>query len=141
MYKYVALLFAGLLMSDVASADMTGCVLTYNMKGWSFVYKEYRGSGVVRCRNGQQANVAIISRAVGMTLGMSEISDGKGVISAVNSIDEVFGTYVAFDGHAGVTRSVEGRVMTKGVVSLALSGIGRGVDLGVTIGAFSIRPR
>lgn len=141
MAKFVALLLSGLfLYSSSAVADMT-CKLTYRMEGWSFIYKEYKGSGVVSCRNGQRANVAIISRGVGMTLGKSEIDNGIGVISDVKSIGEVFGTYVSLDGHAGATKSVEGRVMTKGMVSLALSGIGRGVDLGVTIGAFTIKPR
>lgn len=140
MAKFVVLLFSGLLFSGSAAAGMT-CHLTYHMEGWSFIYKEYKGSGVVRCRNGQQANVAIVSRGVGATLGRSEINNGKGVISYVESINEVFGAYVSLDGHAGVTRSVEGRVMTKGLVSLALSGVGRGVDLGVTLGAFTIKPR
>ncbi len=139
--KFGLLLLAFSIFPVSAAAGLTQCTLTYRIEGWSFVYREYKGNGVVRCRNGQQTNVAIVSRGVGVTIGKSEINHGKGVISDVNSIDEVFGTYVFLDGHAGATKSVEGRVMTKGVVSLALSGHGRGVDFGATIGAFSIKPR
>lgn len=129
------------LMSASAAAEMIGCSLTYSMRGWSFAYAEYRGDGVVSCSNGQWANVAIVSRGAGFTVGKSEIDKGRGIITEVQSIEEVFGTYLFLDGHAGVTKSVEGRVMTKGEVSLVLSGIGRGMDLGVTFGAFSIKPK
>lgn len=75
-----------------------------------------------------------------MTLGKSEINNGKGVFSEVKSINEIYGTYVVLGGHAGATKSVEAQVMTKGEVSLAISGKGRGFDLGVTLGAFTISP-
>ncbi len=105
------------------------------------MYKEYKGTGHVTCRNGQQANVAIVSRGGGFTMGKSEIDNGSGVISEVKDINEVYGTYVFLEGHAGATKSVEGLVMTKGEVSLVLTGSGRGFDLGVTLGAFTISPR
>ena len=73
-----------------------------------------------------------------MTLGKSEIDNGRGRFTQVKDISEIFGTYVAVDGHAGATKSVEGWAMSKGEVSLALSGRGRGFDLGVAIGAFTI---
>jgi len=117
---------------------MTDCKLTYHLKGWSFVYKEYRGAGQVNCINGQFADVTIVSRSAGFTLGRSEIDHGEGLISAVNDINEVFGTYVLLEGHAGATKSIEGTLMTKGIVSLVLTGRGRGIDLGITLGAFSI---
>ena len=114
------------------------CTLSYSVKGWSFIYKEYRGSGTVNCANGQSAAVQIVARGGGLTFGRSEIH-GRGRFSEVYSIDEVFGTFVEAAGHAGVTRSAEGRAMTKGTVSLALSGTGRGVDLGASFGGFTIR--
>ncbi|WP_031435659.1 hypothetical protein [Methylomarinum vadi] len=123
------------------AAQMTTCTLTYSLQGWSFVYKEYKGQGLVSCRNGQRANVSIISRGGGFTIGKSEINHGTGVITEVKNIQEVFGTYAFLDGHAGATKSVEGRVMTKGEVSLALAGYGRGFDIGVAIGALTIKPR
>jgi len=112
--------------------------MTYNLKGWSFLYKTYDGRGFVKCWNGQRANVRIVARGVGLTLGKSEINNGRGIFSEVKDISEIFGTYVAIDGHAGATKSVEGWAMSKGEVSLALSGKGRGFDLGFAIGAFTI---
>ena len=117
------------------------CKLTYNLKGWSFFYKEYHGSGIVTCKNGQRANVSIVTRGGGLTFGKSEISNGKGVFSEVKDINEIYGTYVVLDAHAGATKSVESQVMTKGVISLAISGKGRGFDLGVTLGEFTISPK
>lgn len=141
MLKSVALLGFSLFYSAAASSQMTQCTLTYQMQGWSFVYKEYKGSGFVRCRNGEQANVTVVSHGVGASLGRSEINQGTGVISDVRNLSEVFGTYIYLDGHAGAAKSVEARTMTKGLVSLALSGLGRGFDLGITIGAFTIKRR
>lgn len=120
---------------------MTSCKISYALKGWSFFYKEYIGTGHVSCKNGQSTNVVIVSRSGGLSMGKSEIHKGEGVISAVYSINEVFGTYIGLDVHAGATKSVEGRVMTKGEISLALWGMGRGFDLGITVGAFSILPK
>jgi hypothetical protein len=62
----------------------------------------------------------------------------RGAFSGVKDISEIFGTYFAVDGHAGAPKSAEGRAMTKGKVSLALRGTGRGFDLGFSFGAFTI---
>ncbi len=127
-------------LTNPVSAAMTSCKITYNLKGWSIIYKEYKGSGTVSCKNGQRVNVWIITRGGGLTIGKSEINKGKGIFSEVSHINEIFGTYIVLDGHAGATKSVEAQVMTKGEVSLAISGKGRGFDLGVSLGAFTIRP-
>jgi hypothetical protein len=131
-------LAASLLLAYPATADMTKCKLVYDLKGWSFFYSTYKGTGTVRCRNGQSAKVGLRLHAGGATAGKSEINGGKGWFSEVKDISEVFGTYVSLEGHAGATRSGEGRAMTKGEVSLSLSGTGRGFDLGVAIGGFTI---
>jgi len=128
---------ASLLLASPAAA-MTKCKMTYDLKGWSFIYKTYQGRAFVKCRNGQRAKVRIAARGGGLTVGKSEIDNGKGIFSEVKDISEIFGTYVAVDGHAGATKSVEGWAMTKGEVSLALSGKGRGFDLGFALGAFTI---
>jgi len=120
------------------AAGMTTCRMTYDLKGWSFFYKKYDGRAFVKCRNGQRANVRIVARGVGLTLGKSEIDKGRGIFTEVKDISEIFGTYVAVDGHAGATKSVEGWAMSKGEVSLALSGKGRGFDLGFAIEAITI---
>ena len=135
------LLTLSILFANSALAGMTRCKLHYSLEGWSFIYSEYRGTGSVTCQNGQRARVSIVTRGGGLTLGKSDIVKGKGEFSDVKNISEVFGTYVAVNGHAGATKSVEGQAMTKGEVSLALSGKGRGFDLGVGLSAFTIEPQ
>jgi hypothetical protein len=125
--------------NPAVASEFTKCELVFDLEGWSFVYKTMKGSGVVTCGNGQTATVAIETHAAGLTAGKSEIEGGKGSFSAVKDISEVYGSYVAGEAHAGATRSVAASVMTKGEISLAISGQGRGVDLGVTLGAFTIK--
>ena len=138
--KLTLIISAFCLVISFPAAAFTSCRLTYHLKGWSFFYKEYSGSGFVKCTNGEHAAVNIITRGGGLTIGKSEISHGKGTFSAVKNIREIYGSYIALDGHAGITKSVEGHVMTKGEVSLAISGIGRGFDLGAALGVFIISP-
>jgi hypothetical protein len=82
--------------------------------------------------------VKLDAKGGGLTVGKSSIEDGKGEFSGVKSIDEVFGSYVSAEAHAGAVKSTKASVMTKGEVSLALSGKGRGWDLGVAFGALTI---
>lgn len=123
-----------------AVAEMTSCTMTYRLNGWSFVYKQYDGVGYINCANGQRAQVGLSSKSIGFTLGKSEI-EGTGVFSEVRNLNEIYGHYAALGGHAGLTKSVAGQVLTSGEISLVLSGQGRGVDIGVTLGALSISPR
>ncbi|MBM4208728.1 MAG: hypothetical protein FJ190_12275 [Gammaproteobacteria bacterium] len=113
--------------------------MNYKLSGWSFVYKQYDGTGAVRCSNGQQAQVRLASKGGGFTIGRSEI-DGTGVFSELKDIREIYGTFVELEGHAGVVKSAAGQVLTKGIVSLAMSGEGRGIDIGVNIGGLTISP-
>ena len=141
MDSLVKIILAGLLFfSFPAHAEMTSCRIEYSVEGWSFLYKEYKGVGIVRCVNGQQANVSIVSRGGGFTFGKSKIDRGTGTFSRIYDIKEIYGTYVSMGGHAGAVNSVEGRAMTKGEVSLVLTGKGRGFDFGFSLSAFSIKP-
>ena len=135
--KTMALATASLVFAFPAAAKMTTCRLTYEISGWSFLYKEYRGSGKVTCKNGQRARVSIVSREGGFTFGKSKIK-GSGRFSQVSHIDEIFGTYITATGHAGVTTSVEARAMTQGQWLTTL-GKGSGFDLGFAFGGFTIR--
>ena len=117
------------------------CSMTFEMKGWSAFYKRSNGTGTITCSNGQRASVKLAARGGGLTAGKSSIENGKGEFSAVKSIDEVFGNYAEAQAHAGAVKATGARVMTKGEVSLALSGTGRGWDLGVAVGRFSIKRR
>jgi hypothetical protein len=130
-----------LLASATVSADtLTSCTMTYRLSGFSFVYKQYDGIGNISCNNGERAQVALASKSVGFTIGKSEI-EGTGVFSSVRNLSEIYGSFVALEGHAGATESVDAQVLTRGEISLALSGKGRGVDIGVTLGALTISKR
>jgi hypothetical protein len=120
------------------SAASVKCEMTFTMKGWSAFYKRASGTGRITCSNGQSANVKLEARGGGLTAGKSTIENGQGEFSAVKDISEVFGSYAAAEAHAGAVKSSGARAMTKGEVSLGLSGTGRGWDLGVSFGKFKI---
>ena len=124
-----------------AAARDVSCRLDFDMAGWSAFYKTASGTGRVSCDNGQSMAVSISAKGGGLTVGKSEIRGGRGEFSGVRSINEVLGTYVSAEAHAGVVKSSKAQVMTKGEVSLALAGTGEGVDLGVAFGGFTIEAR
>jgi len=124
-----------------ARAQDLSCRLDFTMSGWSIFYKTASGTGTVSCSNGQRMAVQIETRGGGLSIGRSRIDDGAGVFSGVRSINEVLGGYVSAEAHAGAVRSANAQVVTKGPVSLALSGTGDGWDLGVAFGSFRISQR
>lgn len=129
-------------VNDAFAADAgVKCDLVYNLSGWSLIYKHAEGSGTVSCDNGQHARVKITVVGGGLTAGKYRINDGKGEISNVHGINEVFGDYAQAGAEAGVVRSSQAQVLTKGTVSLALAGTGEGVNLGVSAGKFTISRR
>ena len=115
------------------------CEMKFTMKGWSVFYKRASGTGTITCDNGQTANVKLEARGGGLTAGKSAIENGHGDFSAVKDIEEIFGSYADAEAHAGAVKSSGARAMTKGEVSLALSGTGRGWDLGISFGRFTIK--
>jgi hypothetical protein len=121
-----------------AAAATVSCKLTFTMSGWSAFYKTASGTGTIKCSNGQSKSVKLSAKGGGLTVGKSTIEDGHGEFSGVNSIDELLGSYVAAEAHAGAVKSAKAQVMTKGEVSLALSGTGRGWDLGIAFGKLTI---
>lgn len=131
-------LFAGSTTTAFAAEANVGCSLTFTMKGWSAFYKTSSGSGTIKCSNGQSMNVKLSAKGGGLTVGKSTIEDGHGEFSAVENISELLGSYVAAEAHAGAVKSAKAQVMTKGEVSLALSGTGRGWDLGIAFGKLTI---
>jgi hypothetical protein len=142
MKNLTPLLIAGILLasSPAHAAEATvKCSMTFAMKGWSAFYKRSNGTGNVTCSNGQRASVKLSARGGGLTAGKSSIENGQGEFSAVTGIEEIFGSYAAAEAHAGAVKASGARVMTKGEVSLALSGTGRGWDLGVAVGKFTIK--
>jgi hypothetical protein len=137
----LSLALAGLLAAPLADAAEIDCKMRFSTSGWSVFYKTARGSGTITCTNGQRMNVSIRAKGGGLTVGKSTIDDGVGEFSGVHDIDELVGTYVAGEAHAGAAKSAKAQVMTKGDVNLAISGTGRGWDLGVAFGKFVIRRR
>ena len=127
------------LAAPSAYAGDTKCTMTFKMSGWSAFYKTASGSGNVHCSNGQSMKVKLRAKGGGLTVGKSTIDDGKGEFSSISGgISELLGTYVSAEAHAGVVNSATANVMTKGEVSLALSGTGKGWDLGIAFGKLSI---
>lgn len=114
------------------------CDMTYTLKGWSAVYKTAKGEGTITCKSGETAQVAIDVKGGGVTFGKTEIYNGKAEISGVHSINEIYGSYAAAAAHAGVVKAGAVSVMTKGEVSIALSGTGEGMDVGIDFSKFTI---
>ncbi|WP_266158519.1 hypothetical protein [Dyella silvatica] len=114
------------------------CKLKYNLAGWSIIYKHAEGRGTITCNNGQSANVKINVVGGGLTAGKYRIDNGTGDITHVRSINDVFGDYAQASAEAGVVKSGTAQILTKGTTSLALAGTGEGVNLGISVGKFTI---
>jgi hypothetical protein len=119
-------------------ARMTDCRMKYDLRGWSVFYRTAKGSGVITCDNGQTMKVRLRARGGGLSFGKSEIIGGTGRFSRARGIEELLGSYVQSEAHAGAVRSADAQALTKGEVSLTLVGTGRGVDLGIAFGKFTI---
>lgn len=123
------------------AAGPIDCKLSFDIAGWSLFYKTAAGQGTVTCDNGQRLAVRISAKGGGLSLGKSRIENGTGKFSGVHGIGDVLGTYATAEAHAGAVKSSKAQVMTKGDVSLALAGTGKGWDIGVAFGKFVIQPR
>lgn len=128
-------------LSPAASASTLDCRLEFSMSGWSVFYKRSSGDGTVRCNNGQSLRVHIVAQGGGLSFGKSRIENGVGTFAGVQDIRDVLGGYATAEAHAGAVRSAKAQIVTKGPVSLALSGTGHGWDLGVAFGSFVISQR
>lgn len=136
-----ALALAMLALPVAHAAGPLRCELEFSMAGWSAFYKTSSGEGVVTCDNGQRLPVAISSKGGGFTFGKTRIDDGTGVFSEVYDIRDVLGGYATAEAHAGAGNAVKAQVVTKGPISLALTGKGKGWDVGVAFGSFIISER
>ncbi|HEX7912890.1 MAG TPA: hypothetical protein VF534_33010 [Paraburkholderia sp.] len=140
----IKLLCAGALAGLTATSAQAGsapvkCHLTFSMSGWSAIYQHAEGRGKVTCSNGQKAAVKISVHGGGLTAGKFHVS-GRGDITHVDSIRDVYGSYAQAGASAGAGKSATAQVLTKGTTSMALSGSGEGVDLGVAVDDFKIEP-
>ncbi len=131
---------AGLGMAGAASAAQPDldCKLTFSLKGWSAIYQHADGNGRITCANGQSMPVHIRIRGGGLTAGKWRINDGQGKFTDVYKIDDVLGDYAAASADIGAVKSGTAQVLSKGTVSLALSGVGQGINLGISGSKFTI---
>ena len=130
-----------LCLSLPAQAREIDCEMRFDLSSWSVFYKKSSGTGTIRCNNGQAMNVSLEARGGGISFGKSKITNGVGEFSGVNDIGELLGGYASAEAHAGASRSAKAQVVTKGEVSLALSGTGKGWDVGVAFGSLIIKRR
>lgn len=138
--RTAAWMLASMLLFGAAAAPAAevDCELHFSLHGWSVLYKRAEGRGRVVCDNGQSMSVRLRVQGGGLSVGKHIIDDGRGKFSGVRDIREVLGAYAGAEAHAGVVKSGTAQVLTKGPVSLALSGTGRGWDLGIAFGRFEI---
>jgi len=138
---YVVVLMALLLPAAPApAAKLTKCDMRYTLREWSIFYKVAHGNGVITCDNGQRAEVYLRARGGGLTAGKAEVREGHGEFSPVSDIHEAFGSYASAEAHAGAVKSADAMLLTKGEVTLGLTGKGTGWQLGVSFSKFSIYP-
>jgi hypothetical protein len=137
----IALLLLIAAPASAQAAKELDCQMRFSLSGWSVFYKEASGEGTVTCSNGDTMRVTIEAKGGGLTFGKSEIHDGLGKFTEVYDIEDVLGAYASAGAHAGAAKSAEAQALTKGPVSLALSGKGTGWDIGVAFGKFTIRRR
>src|SRR5262249_15929219 len=130
-------------LAGVAPAEAKGtvCEMKFTLKGWPAFYKVAKGQGRMTGEKGERGKVTREAKGGGLTAGRSEIRDGLGKFNEVGDISELFGTYVAAGATAGAVKATGATAMTKGEVSLALSGKGSGFELGVAFGKFTITKR
>jgi hypothetical protein len=133
-------LAAPALAFEQSEPDLT-CKMRYTMKGWSAIYKEAKGTGVVSCSDGSRLPVRLSMHGGGITVGKSTVDDGVGKFTGVKDIQDVIGSYAAGEAHAGAVKSADATVVGKGDVTLGLAGNGRGWDLGLDFANLTITPR
>ena len=134
-----SLALAAVATSQASAAAPLECKMRFDLSGWSVIYKQASGKGVVTCSNGQSMRVVITARGGGLTVGKTEIHDGVGNFSDVHKITDVLGTYAQGGAEAAAGKAATAQVLTKGKVSLALAGKGEGVALGISIGGMTLK--
>jgi hypothetical protein len=133
-----ALVLVGMVAQSARGGGPTSCKIEFNLKGWSAIYETASGTGKIKCTNGQTARASLKSKGGGLTFGKMKVVDGIGTFSEVTDISEVFGEYAVAETDAALGKAADAQILTKGYVSLALAGKGKGVELGFDFGKFTI---
>ena len=129
----------GALAANDSNAAAMDCHMTFTLSGWSAIYKTATGSGTVTCDNGQSMPVTLHAKGGGLTFGKYKLDDGHGAFTDVGDIRQVLGTYARATAHVGAAQSAHASAMTKGDISLAISGHGTGWNIGVGFSGFTIK--
>ena len=140
MMAMAAVMALGLAPAAQAAGNID-CELRYNLSGWSAFYKTSSGTGTITCENGASIPVKITAKGGGLTVGRTTITDGRGRFTGAYALNDLLGTYAAAEVHASASRATDAQAMTKGDISLALAGTGRGWSLGIGFGKFVIERR
>ncbi|MDQ2972814.1 MAG: hypothetical protein M3R20_07540 [Pseudomonadota bacterium] len=129
--------FAAPQRASAAQSDLE-CKLSFSMSGWSAIIKRAEGHGTVTCANGTSMPINIRVVGGGLTAGKWKIEDGTGTFTDVYRISDVLGNYAQGEATAAAGKAGTAQVLTKGTVSLALAGVGQGVELGLSGAKFTI---
>ena len=139
VYRLILAAAAAAFLAAPAQAELAQCKMTFNMSGWSLAVKQMKGTGRVTCTNGQSASVTIEGTGIGFTIGKSDIVNGEGTFSEVKDISEIFGTYAQLEARGTANKGGAAQAMTKGEISLAIAGEGRGWEAGVSLSGLTIK--
>ncbi len=129
--------FAAPQRASAAQSDLE-CKMHFSMSGWSAIIKRAEGHGTVTCANGASMPINIRVIGGGLTAGKWKIEDGTGTFTDVYRISDVLGNYAQGEASAAAGKAATAQVLTKGTVSLALAGVGQGIDLGLSGAKFTI---
>ncbi len=105
------------------------CEMDFSIKGWAAIYRSAHGSGTITCSNGEKIEVVLESKGFGLAAGEAEVSDARGVFSPVAKTDELLGSYIGQSAVAAAGKADAAGAFTKGDVSLAVYGEGKGKGL------------
>jgi hypothetical protein len=114
------------------------CDMTFNLRGWSAMYKTSKGDGTITCDNGETMNVLIHTTGGGLTVGKTEVVGGTGHFYGARSIDDVLGSYAESEAHAEAGKGGAAEALTKGHVNLTLHSGSTGAGVGFSFGKFTI---
>ena len=113
------------------------CTMDFSLKGWSAFYSTSQGSGTIHCSNGKKMKVKLSTRGGGLTAGKTSMT-GRATFTEVQRIDDLLGSYASVQAQAGAVNAAQAQVLSKGEVSLTLTGKGKGWSLGVAASEFRI---
>lgn len=122
------------------------CQMDFTLSGWSAIDKTASGKGKLTC-GAKTVAVKLSAKGSGLTVDKYKITNGQATFSNVDTMQHIFGSYAMAQqvlgsyaiASAGVNKS-RTAVMRKGGVTMTISGTGKGWDISVGFGSFTIKP-